>query len=185
MNTHNIEISEDMNINSFSSKSEGLLVHTNTSEDHDLSARAIAFQRALKKAEYNVTPKFDDIIRAPSWLARDIKDQIRLGYIIGARIHAASLAHSVDAALLRSVSEKISESTLDEIIALGETLSESRSSVSLLEIASDGQSVLLATLPKSLQTILIGSTYFRQADSVKIQVWSDKALELLAESDTL
>jgi hypothetical protein len=185
VNAHNVETMEDLTLNSFSKKSEGLLLHKDIADNPDLSARAVAFQKALKKAEYNIVPKFEDIARAPSWLARDIKDQVRLGYVIGARIHAASLAHSVDAALLRSISEKISESTLDEIIILGETLTESHSSVSLLEIARDGQSVLLATLPKSLQTVLLGSTYFRQADPLQIQIWSETASELLAESDPL
>ncbi len=183
-----------ISIAEFAASARGIEVLAKPADDIDVPARAAAFRAALvraqqaseRTAQLHHWPDFSAIAQAPAWLALPVASQTRLSLVLGTLAHAASLALSLDGAMLRTLASRIGEAALDQIVQTADPVSHaSQTSVDLTQIETDGQCILLATVPLALQAMLMRGIYFQHATADRIAMWRNAAAGLLARGAQL
>ncbi len=152
----------------------------------DMSARARAFQLAMDSALSRVPPDMQAIANAPSWLALPVSEQVQLIMAVGAVVHAPALAVSLNGTLLHDIAALIGEAKLDHILhTVDPDQSKDQQDLTLQQIKTDGQSILLATLQASLRAPLMEGNYFKLTDANMIEKWQPHAKNILAQAENV
>jgi hypothetical protein len=181
--TQNIE---QPGIAEYAATSKGILGLTGSTQEDDISSRAAEFRKAMEAARLRLQPDMEAIAKAPRWLALPLEAQTRLIIIIGTLANAKNLAISLDGPLLQQIAKRLGDTKLDEILQITSlTPKYKHQNLTFEQIESDGQAILLASVPPTLRPLLMAGSYFRLADTAKIALWKDEFQTLLEHGEAL
>ncbi len=185
-NAEQAQTIEHTGIKEYAATSRGILGLIDPARDADISARAAEFRKAMEAARLKLQPDLEAIAKAPRWLALPLEAQTRLILIVGTLANANSLAMSLDGPLLQQIAKRLGDAKLDEILQFTSPIQIHRSeNLTFQQIESDGQAILLATVPPSLRPLLMAGSYFRLANETQIMRWQSQSLSLLERGEIL